>query len=439
MDYTVQEILQFVEENDVKFVRLAFCDMFGSLKNIAIMAGELPRAFADGISFDASAVEGFMNVEESDLFLFPDPSTMAILPWRPQQGRVLRFYCDIRHPDGRTFDGDGRALLRRAVADLEQAGYRCQIGAECEFYLFETDEHQNPTGTPHDRAGYFDTAPMDRGENIRREICLTMEEMGLRPESSHHEQGPGQNEVDFAYTGALTAADNLVTFKSLVRVLAAQNGLYASFMPKPLKKYSGSGLHVNMSLQKDGQNIFVPAGQGHSPQAESFIAGILDRIAEITLFCNPLTNSYRRLGAFEAPKYISWSHQNRSQLIRIPAAQGEKARMELRSPDPSCNPYVVFALLIWAGLEGIVQQKPLGAPLDLNTYSADKAALSGVQPLPDSLGRALQLAQQSDFVREHLPARMIRQMVDAKRRSWEGCTSAEDRDRYERDRYFYYI
>ncbi len=382
MDYTVQEILQFVEENDVKFVRLAFCDMFGSLKNIAIMAGELPRAFADGISFDASAVEGFMNVEESDLFLFPDPSTMAILPWRPQQGRVLRFYCDIRHPDGRTFDGDGRALLRRAVADLEQAGYRCQIGAECEFYLFETDEHQNPTGTPHDRAGYFDTAPMDRGENIRREICLTMEEMGLRPESSHHEQGPGQNEVDFAYTGALTAADNLVTFKSLVRVLAAQNGLYASFMPKPLKKYSGSGLHVNMSLQKDGQNIFVPAGQGHSPQAESFIAGILDRIAEITLFCNPLTNSYRRLGAFEAPKYISWSHQNRSQLIRIPAAQGEKARMELRSPDPSCNPYVVFALLIWAGLEGIVQQKPLGAPLDLNTYSADKAALSGVQPLP---------------------------------------------------------
>ena len=224
-----------------------------------------------------------------------------------------------------------------------------------------------------------------------------------------------------------------------MRVLAAQNGLYASFMPKPLKKHSGSGLHVNMSLQKDGQNIFVPAGQGHSPQAESFIAGILDRIAEITLFCNPLTNSYRRLGAFEAPKYISWSHQNRSQLIRIPAAQGEKARMELRSPDPSCNPYVVFALLIWAGLEGIVQQKPLGAPLDLNTYSADKAALSGVQPLPDSLGRALQLAQQSDFVREHLPARMIRQMVDAKRRSWEGCTSAEDRDRYERDRYFYYI
>lgn len=419
MNYTVAEVLQFVEENDVKFIRLQFCDMFGAVKNIAIMADELPRAFERGVSFDASAVKGFMNMEESDLFLHPDPSTLAVLPWRPQQGRVARFFCDVKRADGETFDGDGRTLLKAAVKRALDKGYVCEVGSECEFYLFELDESGNPTKRPHDHAGYLDIAPLDRGENVRREICLTLENMGIIPESSHHEQGPGQNEVDFRHADALTAADNLVTFKTVVKTMANRNGLYASFLPKPLEGFSGNGLHINLSLFHNGLNIFKTEPDVHSQEAESFIAGILQRVREITLFLNPLMNSYQRFGTFEAPKYISWSRQNRSQLVRIPAESGAGARMELRSPDPSCNPYFAIAMLIHAGVDGIEQGLELCKPVNLNLYKADSETLSGLDSLPATLLEAVEAARNSAFVKKYLPAEMAEMIFSVKEQEWK--------------------
>ena len=431
MDYTMNEVLRFVEENDVKFVRLAFCDIFGTLKNISIMANDLERAFQQGIGFDASAVEGFMNVEESDLLLFPDPGTLAVLPWRPAQGRVVRFYCDIRHPDGRPFAGDGRSILKNAVAKAAAAGYEVRVGAECEFYLFQMDEHGEPTNIPHDQGGYLDIAPLDRGENVRREICLTLEEMGIYPESSHHEQGPGQNEIDFRYSDALSCADNFITFKSVVRTIAARDGLFASFMPKPFPDKSGSGMHINLSLFKDGINLFTNRGNFHSPVAHSFIAGVMRRIPEITLFLNPTANSYRRLGAFEAPAYVSWSRENRSQLIRIPAADGEYARFELRSPDPQCNPYHAFALLMEAGLEGVREGLPLPEPLNLNLYAAPAALLAQCEKLPGDLGEAVEKAASSAFVSRALPQETVEKLVCVRKKEWRDCQAAADRDGFE--------
>ena len=436
MNYTMSEVLQFVQENDVKFVRLAFCDMFGTLKNISILADELPRAFENGISFDASAVRGFLNVEESDLFLFPDPGTLSVLPWRPQQGRVVRFFCEIRHPDGTPFEGDGRHILRQAVEKAAGMGYVCKIGPECEFYLFEADDRGKPTKIPHDEGGYLDFAPRDKGENVRREICLTLEEMDLKPESSHHEQGPGQNEIDFKYSDALSAADNLITFQSVVKMVAARNGLYASFLPKPFSDQAGSGLHINLSLSKNGMNLFKNRNDGHSQESERFIAGILNRVREITAFLNPLTNSYARFGCCEAPKYVSWSHQNRSQLVRIPAAKGEYSRMELRSPDPSCNPYLAFALLIFAGLEGIEQHIDLGEPTNLNLYRADEMTLKSFAVLPQTLGEALKIAKESEFVRACLPQKTLEKYIAAKEREWQLYEQASDKAEFEHDFYF---
>lgn len=436
MKYKASEILQFVEENDVKFIRLAFCDVYGHQKNIAIMPDELPRAFEKGISFAASAVEGFMNVKESDLFLIPDPSTLTVLPWRPSHGRVVRFFCDIRHPDGTPFAGDGRHLLKQAVAELNALGLTCQVGTECEFYLFELDEKGNPTSIPQDRAGYCDIAPLDRGENVRREICLTLEEMGIKPESSHHEHGPGQNEVDFRYSDALTAADNMIHFESVVKTIANRNGLCASFMPKPLADAWGSGLHINLSLFRDGVNIFRTDGFSHNQEAESFIAGILDRICEITLFLNPITNSYRRLGNSEAPGYISWSHQNRSQLIRIPATVGERSRMELRSPDLACNPYLAFTLLIKAGLEGIREHKKLPAPLNLDLFTASEEELQTLQKLPRSLKEALDAAAKSTFLQQVMPEKILSFYLRAKKEQWKQFKEAEDKQELEHRLYF---
>ncbi|MBC8545774.1 glutamine synthetase [Clostridiaceae bacterium NSJ-31] len=436
MNYTVSEVLQFVRENDVKFIRLAFCDIFGVQKNISIMPAELPRAFENGISFDASAVRGFLNVDESDLFLFPDPATLSILPWRPAHSRVVRMLCDIRRPDGTLFEGDTRGLLRRAVADAARMGLQCRVGAECEFYLFERDEAGEPTMIPHDRGGYFDVSPRDKGENVRREICLTLEEMGIQPESSHHEQGPGQNEIDFKYSDALTAADNLITFKWVVRTTAARNGLHASFLPKPFADWSGSGLHVNLSVCKNGINLFDHNRSIHNPEVEAFMQGILDRVPEITAFLNPLTNSYARFGRMEAPGYVTWSHQNRSQLVRVPAAKGEYSRMELRSPDPSCNPYLAFALLIQAGLEGIGQNKKLCAPVDGNLFSMSAEELAAYTRLPQDLEEALGLAQESAFVRRVLPTGTLDRYIAAKRAECDACGAAGDREQFERDRYF---
>ena len=436
-NYSFSEIQQFIEENDVKFIRLAFCDIFGTQKNISITPRQLSRAFETGISFDASSVKGFMNIESSDLLLFPDPDTLSFLPWRPSQGRVVRFFCDIRYPDGRPFEGDGRYVLRQAHNDMKKLNYSVQIGTECEFYLLKTDDDGNPTKTPHDSAGYLDIGPLDKGENVRRQICLTLEEMNLCPEASHHEDGPGQNEIDFAYSSALHAADNMITFRSVVKTIAAANGLYATFMPKPFRDHAGSGLHINLSLFSKGENLFTEEGPLDNEISSSFMMGIMNRIYDMTAFLNPLVNSYDRFGQFEAPRYITWSHQNRSQLIRIPAARGINSRMELRSPDPCANPYLAFTLLIRAGIEGIQRKLQLCDPCNMNLFDAPYSAVREYDSLPANLSEAIKAAEQSDFVRASLPEKTIDAYLSAKRAEWSRYADSSNKSQITDTLYFY--
>lgn len=395
--YSYKEIMSFVEEEDVKFIRLAFVDIKGVQKNISIMPGELQRAFYNGISFDASGIEGFGDVVKSDLFLRPDPSTLEILPWRPSQGRVVRMFCDIYDADGNPFELDSRRILKEAVNAAKKKGLTCYFGTEFEFYLFKRDEEGNPTKIPFDNAGYFDIAPEDKGENVRREICFTLLNMDIIPETSHHEEGPSQHEIDFKYADALLAADNAVTFTSVVKSIANVNGLYAEFSPKPLAGESGNGLHINMSLKSSD-------GKDYSRQ---YMAGIMEHIAEMTAFLNPSEESYRRLGEKKAPRYITWSHQNRSQLIRIPAASGEYERIELRSPDPTTNPYIAFALLIYAGIDGIEKQSELPEPVDANLFTAGKNITEKLGTLPRSYEKALEISRSSEFIRRVLPSVFI--------------------------------
>ncbi|PRR79526.1 type I glutamate--ammonia ligase [Clostridium vincentii] len=436
MDQTITEIIEFVEENDIKFIRLQFCDIFGELKNISIMSSQLEKAFVHGISFDASSIKGFLDIEESDLFLFPDPSTLTILPWRPQEGRVARFFCYIKTPEGEIFQGDSRNILSKAVQELWELGYTAKVGPECEFYLFKTDDEGEPILIPHDDAGYFAVAPFDKGENIRREICLTLEEMGLTPESSHHESGPGQNEIDFKYDNALISADNFITFKNVIKTIASLNGLYASFMPKPFADKSGSGLHINLSLDKGDKNLFHTDGS-HSPEAESFIAGIIYRMREITAVLNANANSYKRFGCFEAPKYITWSHKNRSQLIRIPASKGEYSRMEVRSPDSTCNPYLAFALLIRAGMEGIKEEKVLPKAVEGNIYNVET---SKFEKLPLNLKEALDIMAKSNFVEDALGEFVYNKFLENKFMEWKeyesNCKSHDEVSEWEFNNYF---
>ncbi|MBR3289652.1 MAG: glutamine synthetase [Clostridia bacterium] len=393
MKYSKEEVMQYVAEEDVKFIRLAFCDVFGKQKNISIMPEELPRAFEYGIAFDASAIAGFGDETYSDLFLFPDPETLMWLPWRPEHGKVVRMFCSIRHPDGRPFECDTRSLLKHAIADAKAEGFTFYFGAEQEFYLFELDDKNHPTNIPYDNAGYMDIAPEDKGENVRREICLTLEQMGIRPESSHHEEGPGQNEIDFCYADALSAADNVMTFQTVVRTVARRNGLFADFSPKPLAGEPGNGFHINVSLKPDES----------SEKLSQMIAGLLKKAVPSTLYFNPVADSYERLGQMKAPRYVSWSAENRSQLIRIPAATGEYRRAELRSPDPAANPYIAFALIIWAGLYGIEQTLDLPQPEDSNLYKADDQTRARLTALPADLNAA-KAAACDDFIKAHIPA-----------------------------------
>ncbi|MCH5291120.1 MAG: glutamine synthetase [Treponema sp.] len=403
MEYSQSEVLQYVSENDVKFIKLFFTDIFGSIKSISVQPSVLKRAFDEGISFDGSAVPGFLHTEKSDLFLLPDPSTLSVLPWRPQRGRVARLYCNIRYPDGSVFEGDTRTMLQHVVEQAASFGLTVNIGTECEFYLFKRDENGAPTMVPHDNAGYCDLAPLDKGENVRRDIIFTLEQMGIEPETSHHETGPGQNEIDFKYNTAVKAADNFATFKTAVKTIAAQDGLFASFLPKPFADKAGSGLHINISLQKNGENIF----DTNQPEAKSFVAGLLFHIRDITAFLNPLPNSYERLGVCEAPRYVSWSRENRSQLIRIPAAHRDGMRVELRSPDPSCNQYLALSLIIAAGLDGVAKKLELPPATDLNLYNASNSELKKLAMLPSSLEEAMNLAMQSRFVHSQLSGTVL--------------------------------
>ena len=392
--YSKNDVLEYIESEDVKFVKLAFCDVFGRQKNISVIASEAERAFERGISFDASAICGFGDEKKSDLFLFPDPSTIEVLPWRPSQGKVVRMICDIKNPDGTPFEADTRYILKKAVRHAAENGIELNIGSEFEFYLFKTDEDGNPTSIPFDNAGYFDIAPFDRGENVRREICFTLEEMDIYPESSHHEEGPGQNEIDFRYSAPLLGADNALTFKSVTQAIAAKNGLHASFMPKPVKGLSGNGMHINTSLNDKSKT-------------DSFIAGILENIGGITAFLNPLAESYERLGSKKAPLYVSWAEGNRSQLIRIPAETEERSRFELRSPDPMANPYLAYAMIIYAGVYGVINRSELCAPSDVNLYGAGKDITEKLSVLPKSFDEAISCAAENALVKKYLPQSIL--------------------------------
>lgn len=397
MKYSKEEVIQYVQEEDVKFIRLAFCDVFGKQKNISIMPQELPRAFEYGIAIDASAIVGFGDENHSDLFLHPEADTLMPLPWRPEHGRVVRMFCNITYPDGRIFECDTRAILKKAIQDAEHAGYQFFFGAEQEFYLFNLDENGKPTKTPYDDASYMDIAPEDKGENIRREVCLTLEQMGIQPESSHHEEGPGQNEIDFRYSEPLTAADNAMTFQTVVKTIARRNGLFADFSAKPLEDKPGNGFHINISVKSsDGTDTM-----------NYLIAGILDKVEDMTIFLNPTENSYQRFGINKAPKYISWSSENRSQLVRVPAAIGEYRRAELRSPDPSANTYLAFALIIYAILDGIQNKLELPTPADINLYKADEATLANFRQLPKDFRAACVVAANSDFIKKHIPKTIL--------------------------------
>jgi len=397
MKYSKEEVIQFVYEEDVKFIRLAFCDVFGKQKNISIMPDELERAFKYGIVFDASAIVGFGDEMNSDLIIHPDPETLSFLPWRPEHGKVVRMYSNITYPDNTPFECDSRRILRDAVEYAKNEGYCFNFGAEQEFYLFKLNEEGKRTYEPYDEAGYMDIAPDERGENIRREVCLTLEQMGIKPESSHHEEGPGQNEIDFRYSDALTAADNSMTFQTVVKTVAARNGLWADFSAKPLEGKPGNGFHINMSVKPDnnGENM------------NHMMAGVLDRIIDMTAFLNPTVHSYKRFGENKAPAYVTWSKENRSQLIRVPAAHGEYKRIELRSPDPSTNPYIAFALLIYAGLEGIKNKKVPMKESDLNIYKADDETLKQLVRLPETFETAVKTAGESDFIKEHIPSDIL--------------------------------
>ena len=405
---TQQDVLDFVEDNNVKFVRFAFCDIFGTQKNIAVLASDLPKALEDGVCFDGSSIAGFMKVEESDLVLRPDLPTVTILPWRPTEGRVMQFFCDVEKPDGDPFGGNCRGFLREMNRRFRKLGLTCNVGAECEFYLFENDDRGRPTRIPIDFGGYFDVAPLDAGENLRRDICLTMEQMGLAPQHSHHESGHGQNEIDCHHAGPLKTADNVMMFKQIVRAIAMRSGIHASFLPKPLPDQAGSGLHINLSLYLD----------------------------ELTVFTNPLPNSYQRFGCDEAPRYVSWSRQNRSQLVRIPMVKGDNCRMELRSPDPACNPYLAIGLVLAAGLDGIEHRMVLQPPVNKNLFRPGEAEGLGLEMLPATLEEAVAIAEESDFLHKVLPEELSRRYFAEERARCEALRAAADPAEYERIHYF---
>ncbi len=396
MNYSKEEVMQYISEEDVGFIRLAFCDINGKQKNISIMVSELGRAFEKGIAFDPSSIEGFGQITNSDLVLHPDPSTLMQLPWRPEHGKVVRMFCSITYPDGTPFECDSRSLLIDAVQKAKEKGIEFSFGSEQEFYLFKLDENGFATKEPYDYASDMDIAPEDKGENIRREICLTLAEMGIQPESSHHEEGPGQNEIDFKYADAVSTADNVLTFQNIVKTVSGRNGLHASFEPKPLEGQAGNGFHINVSIEhsdfNDNCKIF-----------EAVSAGILAKTKEMTAFLNPTDNSYDRFGDDKAPSYITWSRENRSQLVRITDTARDNSRVELRSPDPMANPYIAFALIINAALYGIENNLALPSEMDL----AHANNLDSVEKLPTSLAEAKEITFKSEFVRSALPEALI--------------------------------
>ncbi len=423
--YTKEDILRIVKEEDVEFIRLQFTDIFGTPKNIAITSSQIEKALNNQNMIDGSSIEGFTRIHESDQYLHPDLDTFTILPWRPQHAKVARLICDVYNPDGTPFVGDPRGILKRALQKAADMGFDAfNVGPECEFFLFETDENGHPTTKTADEAGYFDLAPLDHGSNVRREICLALENMGFEIEASHHEVAEGQHEIDFKYADALTAADNIMTFKTTVKVYAQKNGLHATFMPKPIFGINGSGMHVNMSLFKDGKNVFFdPNGEKQlSPLAYQFIAGLLAHVQNFSALTNPLVNSYKRLvPGYEAPCYLAWSASNRSALIRIPAARGQSTRVELRCPDPSCNPYLALAACLAAGLDGIEKKMQHPAEITENIFAMDQKTreANGIASLPGTLIDAVINMESDPLIKDVLGEHAFSHYVEGKRAEWD--------------------
>jgi glutamine synthetase len=400
-------VLNRAEEWGVKFVRLQFTDIFGVLKNVAIPVDQLPKALNNELMFDGSSIEGFVRIEESDMYLRPDPDTFVVFPWRPHEGTVARLICDVYNPDGTPFAGCPRCTLKKVMAEAAAMGFTMNAGPEAEFFLFHTDASGRPTLETHDRAGYFDLTPVDLGEDARRDMVLTLEQMGFEIEASHHEVAPGQHEIDFKYAEALTTADRIATFKFVVRTIAQRHGLHATFMPKPIYGINGSGMHVNISLSKDGQNAFYDPDDrlGLSQTAYQFIAGVMAHARALAAVTNPTVNSYKRLvPGYEAPVYIAWSPRNRSPLIRVPAKRGPSTRIEVRHPDPSCNPYLALAVLLKAGLDGIKKGLTPPPPTDKNIFAMTPAELQaeGIGVLPGSLDEALEALAEDEVIKEAL-------------------------------------
>ncbi len=421
--YTKRDILRLAEEKDVEFIRLQFTDLFGNLKNVAITSSQLEKALNNECMFDGSSIDGFARMEESDMYLYPDPDTFTVFPWRPQQGKVARLICDVYRPDRTPFEGDPRYILKKVVKEAEELGFQFDVGPECEFFLFHTDDDGNPTTISHERAGYFDLGPMDLGENIRRDIVLTLEDMGFEMESSHHEIAPAQHEIDFRYSDALTTADNIMTFKLTVKTIARRNGLHATFMPKPRYGTNGSGMHTNMSLSRDGKNLFWDEKDPLSLSREAyyFIGGLLEHIRGITAIANPIINSYKRLvPGYEAPVYVAWSPRSKTSLIRIPERKGENTRIELRSPDPSCNPYLTLAVCLAAGLDGIKRQILPPPNVDKNLFSMSEQEREelGIAPLPRNLDESLLALESDELLMEVLGERAGKRYVLEKKQEW---------------------
>lgn len=422
---TLDEIKDLISANNVRFIRLQFTDIFGNMKNAAITVEQLDKALNNEIMFDGSSIEGFVRIEESDMYLYPDIDTFEILPWRGDvNGAVGRFICDVYKSDGTPFEGDPRYVLKKTMKEAEELGYNFYVGPELEFFLFHVDDEGKSTTVTHDNAGYFDLGHIDLGEGARRDICIMLEEMGFEIETSHHEAAPGQHEIDFKYADALTTADNVVTFKMVVKAVAQRHGLHATFMPKPIYGINGSGMHINQSLFKNGKNVFFNENEKYqlSQIAYNYIGGLLKYSKEMSAITNPIVNSYKRLiPGYEAPVYISWAVKNRSSLIRIPANRDVATRVELRNPDPSCNPYLAFALTLKAGLEGIKNNINPGEPKDINIFELTKEEreCQDIQTLPSNLKEALDYMKNSEIARETLGEHIFQKYIEAKEIEWD--------------------
>ncbi|NWQ40411.1 type I glutamate--ammonia ligase [Bacillus sp. EB106-08-02-XG196] len=423
--FTREDIKRLAQEENVKFIRLQFTDILGTIKNVEIPVSQLEKALDNKMMFDGSSIEGFVRIEESDMYLYPDLNTWVVFPWTAEKGKVARLICDIYTAEGHPFDGDPRNNLRRVLREMEELGFTdFNLGPEPEFFLFKLDEKGEPTLELNDQGGYFDLAPTDLGENCRRDIVLELEEMGFEIEASHHEVAPGQHEIDFKYADALTACDQIQTFKLVVKTIARKHGLHATFMPKPLYGVNGSGMHMNLSLFTNGKNAFYePTGDLEmSDAARQFIAGILKHAPNFTAVTNPTVNSYKRLvPGYEAPCYVAWSARNRSPLIRIPASRGLSTRVEVRSVDPAANPYLAMAVLLKAGLDGIKNKMTPPAPVDRNIYvmSKEERIEEGIIDLPATLAQALDQLKSDEVIVSGLGEHIFEHFIEAKEIEWD--------------------